>query len=113
MVFCKGRNDDQVKMHGFRIELNEISNVICKHNLVLDVVTVALKRNTEVKKIISFIILKTQVEKEELTMQLIPFLEKLMPYYMIPGDFMIVADFPYSTSHKIDKNKLIDGYLNR
>ena len=111
MVFCVGRNDDQVKMHGFRIELNEISNVLCKSDLVLDAVTVALKRNKEVKKIISFVILKDTISKEALTLQLMPFLEKTVPYYMIPGDIVIVKEFPYNTSHKIDKNKLTDDYL--
>ena len=113
MLFCVGRNDDQIKMHGFRIELNEISMVICENNLVTDAITVALKRNNEVKKIISFVILEENITKENLISQLTPFLEKKLPYYMIPGDIDIVKEFPYNISHKIDKNKLIDNYLNR
>lgn len=113
MVFCIGRNDDQVKMHGFRIELNEISNVICKIEFISDAVTIALKRNNEVKKIVSFVVLKKIIEKDELIKQLHLFLEKTLPYYMIPGDIVIVNKFPYSTSHKIDKNKLIEDYLKK
>ena len=113
MLFCIGRNDDQIKMHGFRIELNEISSVISTYSLVSDAVTVALRRNNEVKKIITFAILTQEMPKEELLAQLIPFLEKKLPYYMIPGDIDIVNEFPYNISHKIDKNKLIDNYLNR
>jgi|GEM_PF-5530197 len=30
---------------------------------------------------------------------------------MIHGDFVVANKFPYSTSHKIDKNKLIENYL--
>jgi D-alanine--poly(phosphoribitol) ligase subunit 1 len=111
MLFYLGRNDDQVKMHGFRIELNEISNVICKNELITDAVTVPLKRNNEVKKIISFVTVKNSIESTPLKDQLIPFLEKALPYYMIPGDIIIVNEFPHSTSHKIDKNKLIAEYL--
>lgn len=113
MIFFLGRNDDQVKMHGFRIELTEISNVICQHPLISDAVTVALKRGNEVKKIISFVITKKQIEKEALNATLIPLLESKLPYYMIPGDIELVNDFPYSTSHKIDKNKLIENYLQK
>jgi D-alanine--poly(phosphoribitol) ligase subunit 1 len=113
MIFYLGRNDDQVKMHGFRIELNEISNIICKHDLVSDAVTVPLKRNNEVKKIISFVVLKSLVSGEILKEKLIPFLEKQLPYYMIPGDLVIVNEFPHSSSHKIDKNKLISEYLTQ
>lgn len=111
MVFYLGRNDDQVKMHGFRIELNEISNVICKNSLVADAVTVPLKRNNEVKKLVSFVTLNSSIPQSELKEQLIPFLEKALPYYMIPGDIVIVNEFPHSSSHKIDKNKLIENYI--
>jgi len=113
MLFCKGRNDDQIKMHGCRIELNEITNAICKNELVTAAVTIGLRRNNEVKKIVSFVILKTIIGKQELNKLLLPFLEKSLPYYMIPGDIDIVSDFPYSTSHKVDKNKLIEEYLKR
>jgi D-alanine--poly(phosphoribitol) ligase subunit 1 len=111
MLFYSGRNDDQVKMHGFRIELTEISNVICKMSDIADAVTVALKKNNEVKKIISFIILKSAIETENLKKTLLMFLEKTLPYYMIPGDIVVVHNFPYNSSHKIDKNKLINDYL--
>lgn len=111
MLFYLGRNDDQVKMHGFRIELNEISNVICTHELINDAVTVPLKRNNEVKKLISFVTLKAETSQVSLKDRLIAFLEKALPYYMIPGDIVIVPEFPHSTSHKIDKNKLIADYL--
>jgi D-alanine--poly(phosphoribitol) ligase subunit 1 len=110
LLFCIGRNDDQVKMHGYRIELSEISSVLSKSELVQDACTIALKRNNEVKKIVSFIIPATVADN--LNVQLKAYLEPLLPYYMIPGDFMIVDAFPYSISHKIDKNKLIETYIS-
>jgi D-alanine--poly(phosphoribitol) ligase subunit 1 len=113
MLFCAGRNDDQIKMHGFRIELNEITTALCNHEIIADAVTVGLRRNNEVKKIICFVILKNSIGKEELIGQIILFLKKILPYYMIPGDIEIVNDFPYNSSHKIDKNKLIEEYLQR
>ncbi len=111
ILFFLGRNDDQIKMNGFRIELNEISEVIFKSNLITDVTTVALKRNGAVKKIISFIIPKAATNNEETKIQIADFLEKNLPYYMIPGDYVFVIEFPYGSSHKIDKNKLISTYL--
>lgn len=109
MVFYIGRNDDQVKMHGFRIELNEISRVLCQHDSITDATTVALRRNNEVKKIVSFV-LSGHTDLKPMD-ALVPFLEKRVPYYMIPGDIIRVEEFPYSVSHKVDKNKLIDEYL--
>lgn len=109
MLFCKGRNDDQIKMHGFRIELDEISQTLISSGLVKEAVTVGLKRNNEVKKIISFIIPANEIDLNQLK----AFLQKSLPYYMIPGDIDIVDEFPFNTNFKIDKNKLIDEYLKR
>jgi D-alanine--poly(phosphoribitol) ligase subunit 1 len=111
MFFCKGRNDDQIKMHGFRIELSEISNVLCKNELILDAITIPLKRNNEVKKIISFVILKTDIEQEKLKELLFSFLSISLPDYMIPGDIILLKEFPYNASHKIDKAKLASDYI--
>ena len=111
-MFCLGRNDDQVKLHGYRIELNEISNVLCKHDLVSDAVSVALKRGNEVKKIISFVIPANQSEYPTRE-QLSDFLAEQLPYYMVPGDVALVEDFPYNSNHKIDKNQLTERYVKR
>ncbi len=113
ILFFIGRNDEQIKMHGYRIELNEISNAICRINIITDAVTVPLKRNNEVKKIVSFVKVNLEISQDELNNRIIPFLEKSLPYYMIPGEIIIVDEFPYNTSHKIDKNKLIADYIQR
>jgi D-alanine--poly(phosphoribitol) ligase subunit 1 len=111
LLFFIGRNDDQIKMHGFRIELDEISNTIRKNSFVADAVTVPLKRNNEVKKLVSFILVSSQEEPLFLKQQLSNFLSGLLPYYMVPSDIVIVNAFPFTSNHKIDKNKLISDYL--
>jgi D-alanine--poly(phosphoribitol) ligase subunit 1 len=112
LLFCLGRNDDQVKLHGYRIELNEISHVLCKHALVSDAVSIALKRGNEVKKIISFVIPANESEHPTRE-QLSDFLAEQLPYYMVPGDVALVEDFPYNSNHKIDKNQLTERYVKR
>lgn len=111
MVFYLGRNDDQVKFNGFRIELNEISNVLCEHAAVHDAVAVALRRNNEVKKLIAFVILKDKNMDIDSNTEFKNFLSKKLPYYMLPSDFVLLPDFEYTASHKIDKNKLTENYL--
>jgi D-alanine--poly(phosphoribitol) ligase subunit 1 len=111
LLFCLGRNDDQVKMNGFRIELDEISQVILKNEMLADAICVGLSRNNEVKKIIAFIILKEPVNQIEIIPQIKLNLQNNLPYYMMPGDFVFVDSFPVNVSHKVDKNKLIADYL--
>lgn len=111
LLFCLGRNDDQVKMNGFRIELDEISQVILKNKKLADAICVGLSRNNEVKKIIAFIIIKQACNTQELIHEIKQHLQNNLPYYMIPGDILIVDSFPVNVSHKVDKNKLIEQYL--
>lgn len=111
LFFFLGRNDDQVKLHGFRIEINEINHVISTHYLINDAVTIPLKRNAEVKKIISFVILNRNVDSA--ISKLTDFLKKKLPYYMVPSEIIVLEEFPYNASHKVDKNKLIEFYATR
>ena len=111
LLFFMGRNDDQIKMHGFRIELDDISNTIRKSGFVEDAVTVALKRNDEVKKLISFAVIKSDIGALQMKQQLFDLLSKELPYYMIPADIVILEAFPFTANHKVDKNKLIVDYI--
>lgn len=116
MIFFIGRNDDQIKLHGYRIELSEITSVIRKLDFIEDAVTVPLKKDKEVKRIVSFVILKNGMSSMALKEKIIKIIDGQLPPYMIPGDIKEVKTFPISSNHKIDKNKLIalykDGLLS-
>lgn len=111
ILYFVGRNDDQIKLHGFRIELQEISTHIADFDFVQDAITIPLKRDHEVKKIITFI--KTGKNQIPSNFKDIIFsiLSNKIPYYMIPSDIIAVEEFPYSSSHKADKKKLAEWYI--
>jgi len=111
MLFYSGRNDELIKMHGYRIELEEINHHLGDNEFISEAVTVPLKRNDEIKKIVSFVTLRKNIDTEELKQQLVASLEKKVPYYMIPGDIVVVQDFPFTVSHKVDKQRLISDYI--
>jgi D-alanine--poly(phosphoribitol) ligase subunit 1 len=111
LFFFLGRNDDQVKLHGFRIELNEISAVLCRQPGVADAVTVALRHQNEVKKLVSFVILKESAGTFELKETLLDALALALPAYMVPGDLVELKEFPYGISHKVDRGELVKQYL--
>jgi D-alanine--poly(phosphoribitol) ligase subunit 1 len=112
MIFFTGRNDDQVKFHGYRIELGEINTVIRNLDFIEDAVTVPLKRGNEVKRIITFVIIKQEYEniKSDLKNKIIHDIINKVPPYMIPGDIKCVKIFPVNINHKIDKLKLAEMY---
>jgi D-alanine--poly(phosphoribitol) ligase subunit 1 len=110
LLFCRGRNDDQVKLRGYRIELNEITSKLEMLDFVHMAVTIALRRNEEVKKIISMVVLKFEREGDVRT-EMQEFLKRQLPEYMIPSDIKVVESFPLNQNSKIDKNLLPELYL--
>lgn len=111
LLFYNGRKDEQVKLHGFRIELGDINAQLLKTEFITEAATVPLRRGSEVKKIISFVIAKTVMSRSTLILKLMQHLESSLPLYMIPSEIIILEKFPYSSNHKIDKAKLIDIYM--
>lgn len=106
LLFFANRKDELIKLHGYRIELGEIDKEILVNKNIEDTITIALKRGTEVVKLISFVICKNKINSEELKNSI----SKNLPYYMVPSDIVAVESFPYNANHKIDKNELINIY---
>ena len=93
-----GRTDDQVKINGFRVELNEIENEIKKqygfNNKVIAV---------EFNKIPQLVAFLQSTENENQLKEL-----KLnLPAYMIPKKVIYLQEFPFNSNGKIDRKQLI------
>lgn len=112
MLFFKGRNDDLVKLHGYRIELNEISSTLNSLPEVLLAETIALKRNGETKKIVSLVQLRSKKTIPEIS-DLKHRLSVKIPSYMIPSDIKFVKDIPLNQNGKADKKRLLELYMTR
>ncbi|TNE53306.1 MAG: D-alanine--poly(phosphoribitol) ligase [Bacteroidetes bacterium] len=114
LLFFNGRNDDLVKLHGYRIELNEISRAINDLDYVLHGETIALKRGGIVKKIVSLVKLSKNEEQKGLDLkQIKQDLSLTLPPYMIPSDILFVEEIPLNQNGKADKKQLLERYLRR
>jgi len=111
MLFFHGRNDDLIKLHGYRIELNEITSTLEGLPYIIQAETIALKRNGEVKKIVSLAKLQSNISIEKT--QIKADLGKTLPNYMIPSDIKIIDSFPLNQNGKTDKKLLTKLYLGR
>lgn len=98
-VYCIGRSDNQVKIHGNRVELDEISSGINKINNVKD--AIALYKN----ELYAFVIKNGNVNEETIKQEL----AKNYPHYMIPYRIIFIEDFPIKASGKIDSEKLLEN----
>lgn len=111
MLFFKGRNDDLIKLHGYRIELNEINSALNDLEYVVHGETLALSRDNIVKKIVSLAKLTKDaaVSVEDVKKDL----AKRLPDYMIPGDIRFIDEIPLNQNGKVDKKLLTEIYLRK
>lgn len=99
-----GRLDHQVKVRGFRIELEEIEAVLSQHPAVQAVVVTDREDRTSEKQLVAYLILHSGTVPT--VGELRQFLGEKLPPYMIPHAFVVLDTFPLSPNGKVDRRAL-------
>ena len=98
-----GRNDNQIKIRGFRVELGEIENKLSQFDEINQAVILFVGYDNN-KYLAAYYV----SEKEIFDDVLHNYLNNILPDYMIPSIFIHMDKFPLNTSGKIDKKQLPD-----
>tara|TARA_Y100000590_G_scaffold466302_1_gene641196 strand:+ start:6166 stop:7638 length:1473 start_codon:yes stop_codon:yes gene_type:complete len=98
-IYFKSRIDNQIKIKGHRIELDEIDYNVRQLGY-RNVNSVVLK-----KYIITFVANIKRINKNEITKKL----SKALPEYMVPQYIVKINKLPINRNGKINKNKLIQS----
>ena len=96
-----GRKDNQIKYHGMRIELEEISNVLLKYDSIVNAVTI-LYRNNKVNILCSFVVANEIVIENTLK----NYLKDFLPTNVIPNAIIQLKTIPINKRGKINTQKL-------
>jgi amino acid adenylation domain-containing protein/thioester reductase-like protein len=97
-----GRKDNQVKIQGYRIELDEIQNRLLKHPIVKNAVITVFTDQQKGKQLCAYVVCKEEVPVQEFR----NFLLKELPEYMIPVCFYFVDKIPLTSNGKLDSRSL-------
>jgi amino acid adenylation domain-containing protein/non-ribosomal peptide synthase protein (TIGR01720 family) len=100
MLEIVGRIDQQQKINGYRVELQEIENTLCKMNGVQKAVVLI---SQEKPNFCAFIVSETEYLCDDYK----SFLTDKLPYYMIPHFFINFTELPLTTSGKVDRKALL------
>lgn len=103
-----GRKDNQVKLNGIRIELEEIEEVMSN---VEGVISVAVKLQKKATRdfLVAFYVSGKLIQYTEWQREL----ENQLMNYMIPSYFVRVSFLPMSPNGKIDRKSLPDYYIDK
>ncbi|KAJ5042323.1 uncharacterized protein L3040_004875 [Drepanopeziza brunnea f. sp. 'multigermtubi'] len=92
----------QVKLRGQRIELGEIEEVIYKHPGLKTVVAVVLQGRLVVFALVA--------DAKITTGGVLETCAKWLPTFMVPSEIVLLQNFPYLPSGKVDKRRLEADY---
>ncbi len=96
-----GRMDNQVKLRGYRVELDEIEKTICDFANV-KICKVVVRNNGSEDYLVAFFTANTEVNIEDLT----AYLKSKLTYYMVPDVIKQLDAMPLTPNGKIDKKAL-------
>lgn len=99
-----GRKDNQVKIRGHRIEIDEIEDAFAKQADVEHVAVVAKVEADGNKRLVTYYSTGSMHPLNEKNIRL--FLAQLLPGYMIPEQFIFLENLPISPTGKIDRKLL-------
>lgn len=99
-----GRKDNQVKIHGYRVELGEIENVLSQHYNVKKAVVSVMKYSNDLMQLVAYVILGR--EEKNMSRMLKSFLDDKLPSYMVPAHIIVMESLPVLLNGKLNKNAL-------
>ena len=106
-----GRKDNQVKLRGFRIELDGITLAVCAHPRIKDAVVRKATSSTGRDYLVCFAVADCHCQSDvaELEKDLTDRLQGILPRYMIPKAFHFLSQFPVTVGGKVDTAKLLNA----
>ena len=110
MLFCEGRMDSQIKLHGYRIELGDLEANLRALPDVADVVVLPVQKGGKIDSLTAFVVLSgaKQGTDFEQSAKLKTQLGERLPAYMVPRKFHFLDSFPMNNNGKADRKKLAE-----
>lgn len=97
-----GRNDKQVKLRGYRIELQEIESILLEIDGIKEIAVTIDKDKSDNNCIYAYYVSDKELLNEEIRRKI----AKKLPHYMIPSYFIHMRNLPLSPNGKLDEKAL-------
>lgn len=104
MLLFAGRADDQVKVRGFRIELNEIAAALARHPALRTVHVAAPRQSMGERQIIAYVVPAHMPGPSP--SELRQFLQALLQPHMLPHAYVTVKALTLNLNGKVDRKAL-------
>src|SRR5258708_4308682 len=97
-----GRKDEQVKIHGYRIESGEIESALQSHPEIVSAVVTAMEDTAGDRYLVAYLTGTVELQSSKIR----SWLSNTLPEHMLPAHYIQLKELPFTTSGKIDKKRL-------
>lgn len=105
-LYCDGRMDFQIKMHGYRIELGDIEKNLLLIPEIEQAIVLPKYDSGKIKHLVAFVKTPTLLGDFATSKYIKSQLKELLPSYMIPKQIRYLEEFPITNNGKIDRRRL-------
>ncbi len=99
-----GRNDEQVKIDGYRVELGEVEAVLCEHEGVREAVVVLSNDEFGGKSLAAYVTLHPASAVTSGVLK--EYIATKLPAYAVPSAFIMLDRLPLTANGKVDRSAL-------
>jgi amino acid adenylation domain-containing protein len=99
-----GRRDRQVKVRGYRIELEEIEIALRQHPSIVEAVAIVRGESPAGNHIVAY--LRIDEDSAPSLAEIRAFIRMKLPEYMLPSAMVILDEFPLTRNGKLDRKAL-------
>lgn len=111
--FINGRIDFQIKLNGYRMELEEIEFQLRQIDCVKEAVVVPIYKDNKVTQIHAVVVSNRpshiDLTEQEMTRDIKGALKEHIPEYMIPKKIHFTDKLPLTVNGKLDRKKIAEG----
>ncbi|WP_114811402.1 non-ribosomal peptide synthetase, partial [Paraburkholderia kururiensis] len=100
-----GRNDDQVKLRGFRIEPGEIRAALLSHEAVRDAAVIIAGNEGAEKRLVAYVVPESGTDKGNVE-RWQAWLATRLPAHMVPTSYVELDRLPLTPNGKLDRRAL-------
>ncbi|WGH77080.1 amino acid adenylation domain-containing protein [Tenacibaculum tangerinum] len=101
-----GRKDSQIKIRGYRVELEEIEHTLIEHENISEAALIVKENELKNKELIAFVVLNKKMKSHEIKRHL----KNKLAFYMIPNHIIEVPSISLTINGKKDY-KLLENKL--
>ncbi|HEU4455528.1 MAG TPA: non-ribosomal peptide synthetase, partial [Longimicrobium sp.] len=102
-----GRLDGQVKVRGFRIELEEVAAVLERHPAVTGAVAHVREDAPGDRRLVAYVVARAEeADDASLGTRVRGWLKSQLPHFMVPSAVVVMEAFPLTPNGKVDRRAL-------